>query len=177
MIQRVLTLLLILSVSLFSRQYDVTLLNIEAKLFPKIAVLEEHVKQKESDTLLFAIVHDRVDLEVAKKFKLKILENYPSRLRNKKINVVLKRSDESLDRAVDVLIFLYLEDETISSYASWANRHNILSFSYDPSDLYHGVVASLYLGKSTKPYLNAEIIKKYNFTFDPYLLRLSRILN
>ena len=177
MIQRVLTLLLILSVSLFSRQYDETLLNIEAKLFPKIAVLEENIKNKDSSKLEIGIVYESIDEQVARSFKSKILKNYSNKLVGKRLEVSLISSKEDLDRNLDFVIFMYIEESRLVHLVSWANRHNILTFSYDPSDLYYGIACSIYIGKSTKPYLHAKVIKKFNFTFDPYLLRLSKIKN
>lgn len=172
--KKVFLFIILLSLQLFSRQYDETLLSIEAKLFPKIVVLEQHIKQKVSSHLSFVIITQEIDQEIAQDFKSKILEAYPDKLLNKKIQIEIKSIDDVLDRNLDAIIFLHVEKEKLASLTSWTNRHNIVTLSYDSIDLDYGVVASIYIGKSTKPYLNTSVIKKYNFIFDSYLLRLSK---
>lgn len=174
MIQRVLALLILLSLQLFARHYDDTLLSIEAKLFPKIAMLEKHIREKDSSRLSLVILSKKRDISTAKELKSKILKNYPNKILNKKVYVDIKHPRDILDRDIDAVILLYNKEKTIKNLLAWSNKHTILTLSYDAFDLKHGVVASIYLGKSTKPYLNTSVIKKYNFVFDSYLLSVSK---
>lgn len=174
MIQRVFTLLL-LSLQLFAYEYDDTLLSIEAKLFPKIAMLEKNIKEKKSSTLSLTILAEEIDLYTAQELKRKILTNYPKKILNKKVHVEIKNPDDILEMNIDAVIVLYNSTEVVEKLALWANRHKILTFSYDSYDLKHGIVASIYIGKHTKPYLNTTVIKKYNFSFDSYLLSVSKL--
>ena len=175
MIQRVLTLLVLLSLQLFARQYDNTLLDIEAKLFPKIAMLEKNTKNISSPNLSIAIISQEIDLDIAHKLKSRILKNYPDKILNKKIVIEIRNSKDILTKEIDAIIILHHPKEVLLSIASWANRRNVLSFAYDAADLDYNILASIYIGKTTKPYLNTKIIKKYGFTFDPYLLQLSKL--
>lgn len=176
MIRRIIALLLLTSLQLFAQEYDDTLLSIEAKLFPKIAMLEKHIKEKESSTLSFVIVAEEVDISTAEVLKSKILKNYPDKILNKKIHIEIKKPRDILEMNIDAIIVLHHSSKTLKEIALWANRHNILTFSYDPYDLQYGIAASIYLGKSTKPYINTTSINKYNFIFDPYLLGVSKFL-
>ena len=174
MIQRVLTLLILLSLQLFARQYDNTLLDSEAKLFPKIAMLEKNIKNKNSAVLSLVIVSKKIDFSIAKKLKLRILKNYPNKILNKKVNVRIKRINQLSPNNIDALIVLSHPKKATQALALWTNQNNILSFSYDASDLDNGIVASIYIGKTTKPYINKRVLQKHNFSFDSYLLQVSK---
>ena len=175
MTKKVLVLLVLLSLQLFARQYDNTILDIEAKLFPKIAMLEKHIKNKDSAVLSLVIYTQEIDLEVAEKFKEKILNNYPNLLSDKKVNVSIEKNMSSLSSDIDALIVLNHSEEDLLKLTSWSNRRTILSFSYDPADLEYNVIASIHIGSSTKPYLNTTVIKEHNFKFNSYLLQLSKL--
>ena len=92
----------------------------------------------------------------------------------KKIIVSISEFNDPNINFPDAVIVLSHEDKELQKIASWANKNTIVSFAYDPSYLNYNLLASIYIGKSTKPYLNRKIIKKYNFIFDPYLLQLSK---
>lgn len=164
----------LLSVALFARQYDTVVFDIEAKLFPKMMFLEKNIQKKIDSQISVVIIAEEIDFEKATEFKNKIEQKYPNGIKNKTINISIKPFHENIATNIDAIIVLSHEPEMIQTIASWANARKILSFSYDPADLNNGILASIYIGKSTKPYLNAEIIKEYDFIFDSYLLQLSK---
>lgn len=162
MIQRLFLLLLVLSVLLRAKEYNDTVMDIEAKLFPKIALLEERIANNPSPYLTIAIIYTEPDYNVAQNFKQKIESCYPNKLRDKKVLVTL------------ALLVLSHEPRELEIIALWANKNKIVTFAYEPAFLEYGLTASIYIGKATKPYLNNSIIKKHGFVFDPYLLQLSK---
>lgn len=174
MIQRIFTIVVLLSLQLFAQQYNSTLLDIEAKLFPKMLVLEKHIKEKESSDLTIVILSQEFDINTAKKLKVQILKNYPNKLLNKKVVVKIKSPHDTLEKNVDGIIVLYNTEEIARNIASWANKHKIITLSYDASYLEYGILGSIYIGKTTKPYLNSQVIKEHGFIFDAYLLQLSK---
>ena len=172
MIQRVLTLFLILSLQLWAIQYKPTVLELEAKLFPKMVLLNTDI-DKSSDTLQIYIIIKEWDLYTALELQKDIELNYPDKISGKKIVVSVEEFQE-FQTLPDAIIVLHHNSEELTKIANWANRHKIISLAYDPSYMQYGILASLYLGKATKPYLNREIIQKYGFKFSPYLLKLSK---
>jgi hypothetical protein len=74
----------------------------------------------------------------------------------------------------DALLVLSHEPKELEIIALWANNNKIVTFAYEPGSLEYGLIASIYIGKTTKPYLNNHMIKKYGFIFDSYLLQLSK---
>jgi hypothetical protein len=172
--QRVFFFLLTLFTLLNAKEYDATVMNIEAKLFPKIAILEENIANNPSPYLSIIIVYKEPDYDAAQNFKQKIESTYPDKIRKKKVIVGLAQF-ESLNIAnMDALLVLSHEPDELEMIALWANKNKIVTFAYEPAFLEYGFVASIYIGKTTKPYLNSQTIKKYNFVFDSYLLQLSK---
>ena len=174
MIQRVLTFFLIISIQLFAESYDSNIISIEAKLFPKIALLEKHIQEKKLKSLNINIISKEIDFNLAHKFSLEIQNSYPEGLagKNLSINIVDFENYELFNP--DIIIVLYSSEKKLQEVSTWANQNKILSFIYDPSYIKYGFLASIYIGKSTKPYLNSDIIREYGFKFDSYLLSLSK---
>lgn len=174
MIQKLFFLFLVLSALLGAKEYDDTVMDIEAKLFPKMALLEEKIANNPSPYLTIAIIYTESDYDAAQNFKQKIESYYPNKLRNKKVLVTLAQF--GLSHIVDTDAFLVLSHDAhdLEIIALWANKNKIVTFAYEPTFLEYGLIASIYIGKTTKPYLNNHSIKKYGFVFDPYLLQLSK---
>lgn len=172
MIKRVFSFLILVSLQVFASQYNSTVIGLEAKLFPKIILMNQNI-DKNSSQLNIYIISQKIDFEVAKEFQESIESYYPEKLMGKKI-IVSIREFEDFKKKPDALIVLYHSKSTLKKIALWANTHKVLTLAYEPSYMDENILASLYIGKSTKPCLNKEIIKKYNFTFNPYLLELSK---
>lgn len=173
MIKKVLFLLL-LSSQLFSKQYDINIIHIEAKLFPKIALFETHIHKSDAPDLNIYIFTQDIDLNMARSFKSNIETNYPTRVLYKKIVVHIVSSTQEITKTPAAIIFLQHSKKELQRVAAWANKNHILTFAYDPVDLHSGLLASIHIGKTVKPYLNKQIIKEYGFMFNPYLMQLSK---
>ena len=172
MIQKALALFLLLQLQIFGANYNSTVIELEAKLFPKMILLSEDI-DKNSPSLIIYILTQEEDLDYANEFKEAIQTNYPDKLMGKTLHVFVKQFDSEQKRP-DAMIILYHPNEELEKIALWANNKRIITLAYDPSYMNLGILASIYLGVSTKPYLNSEIMKTYNFNFNPYLLELSK---
>ena len=175
MIKYIIPFLLLLSTSLLAKYYDNNVMTIEAKLFPKIALLEQSIKDSSSDKLEITIIANKDDFYAADIFKNKILSNYPKPIRDKQIIIDILTYKPSKMRNVDAIIVMSHKPKKLTEIASWANENHIVSFTYDYSNLKYGFLASIYIQKTTKPYLNKQTIIDYNFIFDGYFLQLSKI--
>lgn len=176
MITRVFALLLFLSLQLSASQYNSTVIELEAKLFPKMLLLSENIKKHASTLHIVIIAKDSANYS-ARVFKENIEKNYAKKLQNREVVVQIKEFTDAKKSNADGVIVLYHSAEELTKIATWANEHKIPSFAYDPAHLEYGILASLYIGATTKPYLNKNTISKYNFSFDPYLLKLSKFYN
>ena len=174
MILKVFSLVILCCVQLFGYYYDNKIIDIEAKLFPKIAMLEKTTQNKKSDTLQIYIVHNEIDRDTAVKFKEAIERFYPNKLLDKKISITFITQQQLTSSTNGVFIVLYHTTPILETIANWANKNHQISFVYDPLEIECGFLGSIYIGKETKPYLNRQTIQKYNFNFDTYLLGVSK---
>ena len=166
----------LLSVQLLASHYSNTIIDIESKLFPKIALLEEQIKQDKSKYLTIIIVANETDDYIAQEFKEKLLFYYPNEISGKKLTISIRNLNKIRNKKPDAIIVLNHTPKELKKIALWANTHRILSFSYDTYALEYGIVASIHIGRSIKPYFNSNPIKKYGFIFDSYLLNLSKFI-
>jgi len=172
MIQKLLLLLLLLQMEILASHYNSTILELEAKLFPKMLFLSDNLK-KEASRVHICIVSKERELHNAENFKKAIEHNYRNGIMGKSIFVSIATL-ETIRNYPDAVIILYHSEKELRRVANWANNNKVLSFSYEPSYLEFGVLASIYIGVSTKPYLNKTVIKRFKFGFNPYLLELSK---
>lgn len=172
MIQRVFALLLLAQIALVASHYNSTLMELEAKLFVKMALLSQDIN-KSKTTLDITIVTQKHDSYYATEFKNLIEQNYSENIMQKKVLVRIEEF-EKLSYDTEVLIFLHAPEKLLRKLIATANSKKIMTFSYEPSYLVYGVLGSLYIGVSTKPLLNKDVIREYGFTFNPYLLELSK---
>ena len=175
-LKKILFIFLITVASLFSYEYDDTIMSIEAKLFPKIALMEQHIRQKTKSSLDILILYKEIDKDIAKKFAAKIKQRYTRPLLDKKIYVdtALLSKIKKLQKVPDVIIVLSYDAKEMRFVAAWANKNRVVSFVYEPENLKYGFLGSVYIGKTVKPYLNKQTIKEHGFVFTPYLLQLSK---
>lgn len=172
MIKRFLLLTLLLCLPLFAMHYNASLLEIQAKLFPKIAMMSED-REKSKKNLTIYIIAKQSDYIQAKKLKELIETNYPHKALKRDILVSIDVFRE-FKNSPDAIIILDHTPQELQEIALWANEHKVISLAYDPYYLQYGILASLFIGPSTKPYINKEILQKYNFRFNSYLLKLSK---
>lgn len=170
--RKILALLIVLSLQLFASQYNSIILELEAKLFPKMILLSEDL-DKNTTSLNIYIIAKEIDIHTAEQFKKLIESNYPDKISGKKVQVSVKKFKHFKDLP-NAIIVLRHSEEQLSKIALWANNNKVLSLAYDPSYMQYGILASIYIGRTTKPYLNKTAIQKYGFVFNPYLLKLSK---
>jgi len=171
-LRKILALLIVLSLQLFASQYNSIILELEAKLFPKMILLSEDL-DKNTTSLNIYIIAKEIDIHTAEQFKKLIESNYPDKISGKKVQVSVKKFKHFKDLP-NAIIVLRHSEEQLSKIALWANNNKVLSLAYDPSYMQYGILASIYIGRTTKPYLNKTAIQKYGFVFNPYLLKLSK---
>ena len=63
---------------------------------------------------------------------------------------------------------------TIIQSAQLATRRGLVSFGYEETSGENGVMASLFVGRSSTPWLNIETIRQSGIIFKPTLIQISR---
>jgi len=172
MTQRVFALFLLLQLQLLGAHYNSTIIELEAKLFPKMLMLSSDIR-KNAKQFEIVILAKEEEERYAALFVENIKQSYAEKIMGKKL-LVRSVTFKKLEGEPDGIIVLYHSDKELQAIANWANKRKIPSFAYDPAHLEFGILGSLYIGAQAKPYLNKETIKKYDFKINTHLLVLCK---
>jgi hypothetical protein len=163
---------------LYGYTYDQKILQIHAKIAPRILYMNEAKKPLSSPLLWIVIVYEEGDAKAARDLLKYINLMYPEGLGKKTIKV-MKSSYASFDKAPEnALIFLLdAPDAKVAKMVDYAQKNRLMSMSYQSEYLQKGALISLHIGKTLKPYLNIEAAKKSGIIFSPTLISVSKIYN
>lgn len=156
--------------------YDPALLQIGAKIFPKVAMMEKGTNDRIQSTVHFVIVATPSNKPAAHDLSEMIRRQYGEALSNYPLSVSIVSPKEALE-AKNVHGFILLmesDDSMLQPLLEYAHKNKTLTFSFDPTLLQKGAAISLYIGRSVKPYINLSTLKKVPFTFEYGFLKLSQ---
>lgn len=171
-----LILLLLLPCMLWGASYDLALLQIGVKLFPKVALMEQGTKERIQSSVNFVIIatpsHKEDALQLSKMFD----RQYGGVLSNYSLNFKTVSPKEALDikHAHGFILLMEPNDSLLPILLENAHNSKILTFCFDPDLLQKGAAVSLYIGRSVKPYVNLTTLKQVPFTFEYGFLKLSQ---
>lgn len=161
---------------LWGTTYDPTLLQIGAKIFPKVVLMEKGTNERIQSTINLVIVSAPSNKEAAQRLSEMIERQYSGTLSNHPLALTIVSPKEALEikNAHGFILLMEPDDDMLSRLLEYANNRKILTFSIDPSLLQKGVAVSLYIGRSVKPYINLTTLKQVPFTFEYGFLKLSQ---
>lgn len=161
---------------LWGTTYDSTLLQIGAKLFPKVALMEKGTRERIQSTVNFVIITTPTNKRAAQRLLGIIERQYGGILSNYSLTVSILSPKEALmvKNTHGFILLLEADDDILSSLLEHAHLNKILTFSFDPALLQKGTAISLYIGRSVKPYINLTTLKQVPFTFEYGFLKLSQ---
>jgi hypothetical protein len=170
------SLLLLMPFLLWGTTYDSTLLQIGAKLFPKVVLMEKGTKERLQSTLRLVIITTQSDKKTAQQLSKAIERQYGGVLSSYTLSLTIASPKEALEITHAHGFFLLLEpnEDILTPLLVHAHDHKILTFSFDPALLQKGVAVSLHIGRSVKPYINLSTLKQVPFTFEYGFLKLSQ---
>jgi len=152
-----LTLLFLIILS-FATAIDKNLLLIEAKLYPKIAMLINDLSTKKKINI--AIVANNNTLEIANEFKKFIANN------KFEVKIIKK-----IDLKYDVYILTYdIKKTTLQMLIS--NRKIV--FTIYPDKINHAMF-SIYIGPRVYPYINPKLLKEAKIKINPIIFKVGKI--
>ncbi|MDD2790422.1 MAG: hypothetical protein PHU40_07130 [Sulfurimonas sp.] len=150
------------SATLFaSGVYNQNILNIQAKVFPKIILSDNHLEDKLQDnSVVLTILYEEIDANAAQILKKSIEKNYPS-LKNYKLEVILtKYNDFKSDRLSSSYFFLLGDTKQITQISNVLTTKSRLSFAYDDRYLDFGVIFGLKMSSKIDILLNLKKLKE-----------------
>ncbi len=161
---------------LIGATYETSLLQIHAKIVPRIALMLEPMPQRE--TVSIVLLCQSADLEAAENLKLLMERSYPSGLGKKTLQVHIERYNTFEKAGEGTLLFLFDAPEAVRSRViTYAVEEHFLCMSYNASYLKEGVHASLHLGRNVQPYLNLLSARQSGIIFQRTLISVSKIYN
>lgn len=176
--KRRLLLVLLLPLALAAYQYEPVLLETQAKLAPRLLMMSEGVEARSADLLSICVIYEAGEGEVADAFAGMVRSAYPDGWKSMRIRIVKSRY-EALETRCDRCELLYLlnaDEEKVRRAVSYATAHRKLTMAYENRFLEYGVLMSLHVGRSVRPYLNLQQAKEAGIHFSSGLKRISKFL-
>jgi len=143
----------------FATAIDKNLLLIEAKLYPKIALLINDLSAKKKINI--AIIANNKTLEIATEFKNFILEN-----KKFKVNIV-----KEANLKYDVYILTYDVDKSVLKKLI---KNKKVIFTIYPNKI-NNAMFSIYIGPRIYPYINPKLIKEAKIKINPIIFKVGKI--
>jgi len=166
------------SISLYANSaYDLTILTLQSKVFPKIILADKDISEKLiNNTLEITILYEEIDVVIANRFKKLILQNY-SKLKNFTVVVkVLEYKNFSKSTALSTAyFFLSGKEESIVQVSDFIINNNRLNFSYEKNDIDLGIIFGLEIGSTVSLLLNLNSLKKSKINLDNSILKVTKI--
>lgn len=141
--------------------YNSNLLDIQAKVYPKIIISDKDVEKKTfEEEIIFTIFYEDIDYNTALILKDKIEKNYKS-LKDINLFVKLKRiGDFDKKEPLSTAYYFLLGDKNqISLISNFLVTNNRLTFSYDDTYLEFGVIFSLKINSQIDLFLNLQELR------------------
>jgi len=151
--------LLFLIAGLFAN-YINDLLIIEAKLYPKIVMLDKNI---DGQSLKIAVIYDEKNFLTAKKF-----QEY---LKINKLNSFLLNENNKIKKA-DAYV-LAIKNPSQKLINKLLKEHKLI-FGVYPESIKNTMIG-IYIGTKVKPIINPILIKKGKVCLNPIILKVSKI--
>lgn len=173
----VIMLSLLIPLTLWGGNYDTSLLQIGAKLFPKIILIEKGMQERIQTSIHLVIVASPAYQDNARNFAKMLQHQYPDGINNYTLRTTLVTPKEALQmKSIHAFILMMSPEEPqIHPLVLHSNENKILTFCFDPALLKNGVLLSLHIEKSVKPYLNITALKQGGYTFEYSFIKLSTL--
>jgi hypothetical protein len=175
-LKKQLLLLSLLTALLYGYAYNDKLLRVYAKIIPRIALMTHSDESFPGNSIGICLLYEKGDEEGARRLHDMMLAAYPDGLRYRTLELSLQPYDRHRSCRDSALLFLFDTDRAgMQPSLDFARSHGIPTMSYSSRFLDSGVMFSMHLGKTVRPYLNLEAAKESGITPDSLLIRISKI--
>ncbi|MDD5160057.1 MAG: hypothetical protein PHI47_08410 [Sulfuricurvum sp.] len=169
-------LLLLLPFVLWGTNYDLALLQIGVKIFPKVALMEQGTKERIQSSVNFVIIAEPLNKETAQRLSKMFERQYSGVLSNYSLSFTIVTPKEALEikNSHGFILLMEPEESMLPLLLEHAHKNKILTFCFDPGLLQKGADVSIYIGRSVKPYINLSTLRQVPFTFEYGFLKLAQ---
>lgn len=173
---RYLILLVSLFLSAFAEPYNSGMIDMHAKVFPKMLLSDTKIDDKlVNGSIKIIILYSDEDITIANKLKAQMLHLYPL-LKEHPFHVMLKEYQQ-FDPAENATAYyeLFGDKKSIQNVNKWAQKNSRITFSYQSDYLDYGTLMSLYVSDKVSPYINTEALKQSNIILDNIIYKIAKI--
>lgn len=156
--------------------YEHQMLQIHAKIAPRLILMSEFSKVEKPQDITIVIVYESGDENAATLLKRYLKESYPKGLNNQHLKIIKTKYSDFTTAPKHALLFLFDTDErVVKKILEYAKNNKLITMSYRDEYLDYGVHVSLHVGRSLKPYLNIHAAKENGMVFANTLITISKI--
>ncbi len=173
---RYLILLTSLFWSAFAEPYNSGMIDMHAKVFPKMLLSDTKIDDKlVNGAIKIIILYSDEDLVVANKLKAQMIRLYPL-LKEHPVYVVLKEYEQFDPAEITTAYYELLGDKkSIQNVNNSAQKSSRITFAYESDYLDYGTLMSLYVSDKVSPYISAEALKQSNIVLDNIIYKIAKI--
>lgn len=173
--KRIFWLLIGLSVIAEAYTYNHRLMQVYATIAPRVMLMVEEPKSQYS----LCIVYAQGDDTAAALLQRMIDESYPQGLKGRVFETFILTFEEAAQvdacKGSSMLFMLDAHPEAIRNVVQKASDAGVATMAYSNRFLEEGVMLSLDLGATVRPYVNLEAAKRADVLVSDVLLRISKI--
>jgi len=156
--------------------YSDQLMQIYAKISPRIVLMSKMPYSIPENSIDIIILYEKGDGRAAENLRKKMLQIYPEGLKGRKLEIeLIPYGEDKKLRKVSMLFFMEGDIDSVVTALDFAKKNRVLTISYSKRLLAYGVILSLYIGKTVKPFLNLEAARSRGIVFDNILFKISKI--
>ena len=153
-----------------------SIIDIHAKVFPKILFTDTKIEDKLVDgTIEIIILYTKDDIQVANNLKKEILRFYPL-IKGHPLGISLQEYEQFDPTEAATAYYELLGDkESVMKVNRSAQKNARITFSYDSSYLDYGTLMSLYISNTVSPYINIKALKQSNIILYNIIYKIAKI--
>lgn len=175
-VQKIVLFLLLNIVTLYAHSYSHVILDIHAKVIPKMILTDTKLSKKLRDEKIeILIVYDSIDTKSVNYLQRKIESNY-THLGSYNYSIRLKEYKDITQKERASIYYLFdTNQNNINKVTALAQKSSRLSFSYNNDYLDNGVCISLHVSKKVSPYISLESLKLSKITLKNFIFNIAKL--
>jgi hypothetical protein len=147
-----------------------------ARVFPTIVMMDTRLDDRLiDDRLVLVILHRPEDARYARVLQEEIAATHGEKIGGLAWEAHLVAYGDLTPQSTASAFYLFPTDTlTLIQHAQIATDRGRVSFGYEETSVENGVMASLFVGRNSTPWLNIDTIRQSGLTFKPTLIQISR---
>ena len=158
--------------------YDEQILDAQAQVLPRIALLDKDLPNKlVNGKVLLVIAHDADDIDLARDMVSTINSKTGGKIGGYALKVVSVDFSSLSKQDMSLMYILDSSDANIKKAVNVAKNKNIISFAYSRESLELGAVVSLQIERTSVIMLNRTAMKNSGISFIDSFYRIVKMVN